>query len=75
VKFFPLTYDRLQLIEDDPTGEPPSADSNGGGARDPALDRTRPAALVSDNIGPSSSRDDVDDNTALEPATVARAIE
>src|SRR3954463_5876613 len=26
VRFFPLTYDRLQLIEDDPDGEQPKAD-------------------------------------------------
>ncbi|HEY1953532.1 MAG TPA: hypothetical protein VGG76_12085, partial [Gemmatimonadaceae bacterium] len=26
VRFFPLTYDRLQLIEDEPGGEPPSGD-------------------------------------------------
>jgi len=33
------------------------------------------AALVSDTSATSSQRDETDDNTALEPATVARAID
>jgi len=75
VKFFPLTYDRLQLIEDDPTGEPPSADQMAAGRATQLWIGLARAALVSDTSSSSSSRDDADDNTALEPATVARAID
>jgi hypothetical protein len=75
VKFFPLTYDRLQLIEDDPTGEPPSADQMAAGRATQLWIGLARAALVSDTSSPATSRDDQDDNTALEPATVARAID
>jgi hypothetical protein len=76
VRFFPLTYDRLQLIEDDPAGEPPSADQMAAGRATQLWIGLARAALVSDTSGPSGARrEDIDDNTALEPATVARAID
>jgi hypothetical protein len=75
VRFFPLTYDRLQLIEDDPDGEPPSADRMAAGRATQLWIGLARAALVSDTSNPAASREEVDDNTALEPATVARAID
>jgi hypothetical protein len=75
VRFFPLTYDRLQLIEDEPGGEPPSADQMASGRATQLWIGLARAALVSDTSNPAASRDEADDSTALEPATVARAID
>lgn len=76
VRFFPLTYDRLQLIEDDGSGEPARPDQMAAGRATQLWIGLARAALVSDTSGASSpQREDADDNTALEPATVARAID
>ena len=75
VRFFPLTYDRLQLIEDEPGGEPPSADQMASGRATQLWIGLARAALVSDTSNPAASREEADDSTALEPATVARAID
>jgi hypothetical protein len=75
VRFFPLTYDRLQLIEDEPGGEPPSADQMAAGRATQLWIGLARAALVSDTSSHGAVHDDHDDNTALEPATVARAID
>src|SRR5256714_13750979 len=73
VRFFPLTYDRLQLIEDEP-GEAPSADQMKAGRATQLWIGLARAALVSDASDPASRREE-DESTALEPATVARAID
>ena len=73
VRFFPLTYDRLQLIEDEP-GEAPSADQMKAGRATQLWIGLARAALVSDASDLGSKREE-DENTALEPATVARAID
>src|SRR3954465_10239289 len=75
VRFFPLTYDRLQLIEDDEDSEAPSPDQMGSGRATQLWIGLARAALVSDTSLGGSKRDDSEDNTALEPATVARAID
>ena len=75
VRFFPLTYDRLQLIEDDGSGEPAGPDQMGAGRATQLWIGLARAALVSDTSGASAPRAEADDNTALEPATVARAID
>jgi hypothetical protein len=76
VRFFPLTYDRLQLIEDDGSGEPAGPDRMAGGRATQLWIGLARAALVSDTSGASTAQQaDADDNTALEPATVARAID
>ncbi len=75
VRFFPLTYDRLQLIEDEPGGEPPGADQMASGRATQLWIGLARAALVSDTSHPAASREESDDSTALEPATVARAID
>jgi hypothetical protein len=75
VRFFPLTYDRLQLIEDEPGGEPPSADRMAAGRATQLWIGLARAALISDTSNPAASREEVDDSTSLEPATVARAID
>ncbi|HST06635.1 MAG TPA: hypothetical protein VLJ83_00590, partial [Gemmatimonadaceae bacterium] len=72
VRFFPLTYDRLQLIEDEPGDSPPSADQMAAGRATQLWIGLARAALVSDTSA-SPTREE-DDNT-LEPATVARAID
>src|SRR5256714_6007852 len=75
VRFFPHTYARLQLIEDAPQGEPPSADQMAAGRTTQLWIGLARAALVSDTSDPTTKRGDADDSTALEPATVARAID
>lgn len=70
VRFFPLTYDRLQLIEDEP-GEAPTDQMKAGRATQLWIGLAR-AALVSDASDPGK-RDE--DDGALEPAAVARAID
>jgi hypothetical protein len=78
VRFFPLTYDRLQLIEDDGSGEAAGPDQMGAGRATQLWIGLARAALVSDTSGasaPSAQRGDAEDNTSLEPATVARAID
>ena len=72
VRFFPLTYDRLQLIEDDPN-EPPSTDKMLAGRATQLWIGLARAALVSDTT--EKKKTDADDDEALEPATVARAID
>ncbi|HJQ09992.1 MAG TPA: hypothetical protein VJ840_03100 [Gemmatimonadaceae bacterium] len=74
VRFFPLTYDRLQLIEDDPL-EPPSTDKMLAGRATQLWIGLARAALVSDTSVPDKKKSDADDDAALEPATVARAID
>ena len=75
VRFFPLTYDRLQLIEDDGSGEPAGPDQMAGGRATQLWIGLARAALVSDTSATSARREEADENTALEPATVARAID
>src|SRR5437870_2766802 len=75
VRFFPLTYDRLQLIEDDPSGEAPSADQMAAGRATQLWIGLARAALVSDTSEAVSGGEEPDERTALEPATVARAID
>lgn len=78
VRFFPLTYDRLQLIEDDGSGEAAGPDQMGAGRATQLWIGLARAALVSDTSGASSAsaqRGDAEDNTSLEPTTVARAID
>ncbi len=75
VRFFPLTYDRLQLIEDDGSGEPAGPDQMKSGRATQLWIGLARAALVSDTSNPAAPRDEQEDNTALEPATVARAID
>src|SRR3954463_7056284 len=70
VRFFPLTYDRLQLIEDEPGATPPSADQMAAGRAPQRWIGLARAALVSDTSAVATREED--DNT-LEPATVARA--
>src|SRR3954469_23257968 len=72
VRFFPLTYDRLQLIEDEPGATPPSADQMAAGRATQLWIGLARAALVSDTSAVATREED--DNT-LEPATVARAID
>src|SRR4029077_2314836 len=75
VRFFPLTYDRLQLIEDDPADEP-STDHMAAGRGTQLWIGLARSALVSDTSGPGEKRrEEHEDDTALEPATVARAID
>ncbi len=71
VRFFPLTYDRLQLIEDDT----PATDHMKAGRATQLWIGLARAALVSDTADPLAKRDEADENAALEPATVARAID
>ncbi|MFL5479750.1 MAG: hypothetical protein ACJ79X_12095, partial [Gemmatimonadaceae bacterium] len=73
VRFFPLTYDRLQLIEEDPA-EKPSADQMKAGRATQLWIGLARAALVSDTSDPTK-RDEAAESAALEPATVARAID
>jgi hypothetical protein len=75
VRFFPLTYDRLQLIEDDPTGEKQRPDQMKSSRATQLWIGLARAALVSDTMNPASSKEGQDDDTALEPATVAKAID
>lgn len=75
VRFFPLTYDRLQLIEDDGNPEPPSPDQMAAGRSTQLWIGLARAALVSDTSAGSTELKDSDDNKSLEPATVARAID
>jgi hypothetical protein len=74
VRFFPLTYDRLQLIEDDGSAEPPSPDQMAAGRSTQLWIGLARAALVSDTSAGSAEPKD-SDNQSLEPATVARAID
>jgi len=73
VRFFPLTYDRLQLIEDEP-GESARADQMAAGRATQLWIGLARAALVSDTSNAATARES-DDSAALEPATVARAID
>ncbi|HEV7837105.1 MAG TPA: hypothetical protein VGO75_03490, partial [Gemmatimonadaceae bacterium] len=73
VRFFPLTYDRLQLIEDDGSGDVPGADQMASSRATQLWIGLARAALVSDTSTPSVEQPD--ESTALEPATVARAID
>lgn len=75
VRFFPLTYDRLQLIEDDGTGQPARPDQMPSGRATQLWIGLARAALVSDTSSQASPTEEQDDDTALEPATVARAID
>jgi hypothetical protein len=75
VRFFPLTYDRLQLIEDDGSGEAAGPDQMAAGRATQLWIGLARAALVSDSSGAAAQRDDAEDDAALEPATVARAID
>jgi hypothetical protein len=73
VRFFPLTYDRLQLIEDEP-GETPSTDKMLAGRATQLWIGLARAALFSDATD-EKKKSEADDDAALEPATVARAID
>lgn len=74
VRFFPLTYDRLQLIEEDRNEAPAPGQMAAGRATQLWIGLAR-AALVSDTSGLNAPQDDDADNAALEPAAVARAID
>lgn len=74
VRFFPLTYDRLQLIEDDAIGEAPNPDQMAAGRATQLWIGLARAALVSDTSAGAQATES-DDNAALEPAAVARAID
>ena len=74
VRFFPLTYDRLQLIEEDETERAARDHMSSGRATQLWIGLAR-AALVSDTSTSSGPHTEQDDDTALEPATVARAID
>jgi hypothetical protein len=56
IRFFPLTYDRLQLIEDDGSGEPAGADQMQSGRATQLWIGLARAALVSDTSRPTSER-------------------
>jgi hypothetical protein len=75
VRFFPLTYDRLQLIEDEPGDEAPRVDQMAAGRATQLWIGLARAALVSDTSNPIAPRQEADESTALEPASVARAID
>jgi hypothetical protein len=75
VRFFPLTYDRLQLIEDDGSGEPAGPDQMRSGRATQLWIGLARAAMVSDTSSSSAPREEHEEDTALEPATVARAID
>ncbi|MDP9206021.1 MAG: hypothetical protein M3P12_11305 [Gemmatimonadota bacterium] len=76
VRFFPLTYDRLHLIEDDASGEGAGPDQMPSDRATQLWIGLARAALVSDTSAMSTPQEEQsDDNTALEPATVARAID
>src|SRR3954452_9216561 len=68
VRFFPLTYDRLQLIEEDPAEKPRADQLKAGRAPQLWIGLAR-AALVSDTSDPTK-RDEAAESAALEPATV-----
>ena len=74
VRFFPLTYDRLQLIEEDPK-EAPTADQMRAGRATQLWIGLARAALVSDVSTSGGKKSEADENAALEPATVAKAID
>lgn len=74
VRFFPLTYDRLQLIEEEPNGEAANPDQMAAGRATQLWIGLARAALVSDTLATSNGQEQ-DDNAALEPAAVARAID
>ena len=69
VRFFPLAYDRLQLIEDDPTGEETRTDQMKSGRATQLWIGLARAALVSD-IDDRFTQGNHDDDAALEPATL-----
>jgi hypothetical protein len=75
VRFFPLTYDRLQLIEEDPRNETRAPGQMAAGRATQLWIGLARAALVSDTSGLNAPQDDEADNAALEPAAVARAID
>ena len=75
VRFFPLTYDRLQLIEDDGSDKSAGPDQMPSGRATQLWIGLARAALVSDTSTSSTTQTDQDDDAALEPATVARAID
>jgi hypothetical protein len=75
VRFFPLTYDRLQLIEDDGVDNSAGPDQMPSGRATQLWIGLARAALVSDTSTSSTPQTDQDDDAALEPATVARAID
>jgi hypothetical protein len=75
IRFFPLTYDRLQLIEDDGSREPAGADQMQSGRATQLWIGLARAALVSNTSSQASTPDEREDDAALEPATVARAID
>ncbi|HEV7839321.1 MAG TPA: hypothetical protein VGO75_14735 [Gemmatimonadaceae bacterium] len=74
VRFFPLTYDRLQLIEDDGSETAGPDQMPSGRATQLWIGLAR-AALVSDTSSASAPQSDREDDAALEPAAVARAID
>ena len=75
VHFFPLTYDRLQLIDDDGSGEPAAPDQMAASRSTQLWVGLARAALATDAAHLKTSREAPDESTALEPATVARAID
>jgi hypothetical protein len=75
VRFFPLTYDRLQLIEEDPRNETRAPGQMAAGRATQLWIGLARAALVSDASGLNAPQDDDADNASLEPAAVARAID
>ena len=73
VHFFPLTYDRLQLIEDDPEGEQPRQAQVAASRSTQLWIGLARAALVTDPDNPAAP--ETDESTEFEPATIAKAID
>jgi hypothetical protein len=74
VRYFPLTYDKLQLIEDEGDGAKPTADQLASNRATQLWIGLARAALVSHATDGTKS-EEADETTALEPATVAKAID
>ncbi len=76
VHFFPLTYDRLQLIEDEPDGEETRQHHTSTSRSTQLWIGLARAALVTDAANAATTPDEeADDSAAFEPATVAKAID
>jgi len=76
VHFFPLTYDRLQLIEDEPDGEAVRQHHSSTSRSTQLWIGLARAALVTDAANAATSPEsEADDSAAFEPATVAKAID
>jgi hypothetical protein len=76
VHFFPLTYDRLQLIEDEPDSEASRQHHTSTSRSTQLWIGLARAALVTDAANPATGpNEEADDSAAFEPATIAKAID